>query len=355
MKTSIIALAIVLSTGLACGDDGDGGDAADGGVQDAAPIDASVDAMVDADVPLPDANIYPASLRDTGLYSDFDGRIIASDVFEYEVAYPLWSDGAEKRRWVHLPAGTQIDTTDMDFWVYPEGTKLWTEFSDNGTLLEARFLQKMGPTPADWIWISYGWNMAQTEALEMPDGADDVLGTTFDIPDQRNCSKCHERTPDIALGFSAIQLAHAQPGVNLASLVTDSLVTIDPPGVSPYFVVPGVGDELAVLGYFHGNCGGCHNKNSEVMDTTNLNLRLEVATLGTVEETTSYSTIVGIPQQLGPSGPTALIEEGDPDASMIFFRMGLRDGANQMPPRGTEVVDTDFMVILSAWITSLTP
>ena len=48
MKTSIIALAIVLSTGLACGDDGEGGDAADGGVQDAAPIDASVDAMVDA-------------------------------------------------------------------------------------------------------------------------------------------------------------------------------------------------------------------------------------------------------------------------------------------------------------------
>ena len=123
-------------------------------MQDAASIDASVDATVDADISA-DANIYPASLRDTGLYSDFDGRIIASDVFEYEVAYPLWSDGAEKRRWVHLPAGTQIDTTDMDFWVYPEGTKLWKEFSDDGTLLETRLLWKQGPTAADWIWISW--------------------------------------------------------------------------------------------------------------------------------------------------------------------------------------------------------
>jgi hypothetical protein len=358
MKCSTLALVAVLIAGLGCGDDGgDGTSAADAGAQDAAAIDAGVDAAVDGSIP-PDANLYPPSLRDTGLYSDFDNRIIASDVFEYEVAYPLWSDGAEKRRWVHLPAGTKIDTIDMDSWVYPEGTKLWKEFSDNGLLLETRLLWKTGPTTADWIWISYGWNMAQTEALEMPDGADDVLGTTFDIPDQRNCSKCHERTPDIAIGFSAIQLAHAQEGVTLDSLVTDSLLTTNPPGLSPYFTVPGVGDAQAVLGYFHGNCGGCHNPTSDVMDTTNLNLRLEVATLGTVEETTSYTTIVGIAPQLGPSGPTALIdEEGDPAASMIFFRMGVRDGPglNQMPPRGTEAVDSDFMLTLSAWITSLAP
>ncbi len=352
MKTSTFALAALLTTGLACGDDGDGSEAADAGVQDATVIDAGVDAAVDADVSA-DANIYPASLRDTGLYSDFDNRTIASDVFEYEVAYPLWSDGATKRRWVHLPAGTQIDTTDMDFWVYPEGTKLWKEFSDGGVTLETRLLWKTGPTSTDWIWISYGWNVAQTDAVEMPDGADDVLGTTFDIPDQRDCSKCHERQPDISLGFSAIQLAHSLPGVNLDSLVSDSLLTSNPEGVAPYFTVPGVGDEKAVLGYFHGNCGGCHHATSDVMDTTDLNLRLEVATLGTVEGTTSYSTIVGIAPRLGPSGPTALIEVGDPALSMIYVRMNVRDGAIQMPPRGTEVVDTDFLVTLSAWITSL--
>jgi hypothetical protein len=126
-------------------------------------------------------------------------------------------------------------------------------------------------------------------------------------------------------------------------------------GTSPYFTVPGVGDEQAVLGYFHGNCGGCHNPTSDVMSTTALKMRLEVGTLGTVAETTSYSTIVGIAPLLSFGGATSLVEEGDPSASAVFLRMSLRGNPQQMPPRGTEVVDTDFLVTLSAWITSLTP
>ena len=354
MKRSTVLMAALSGLGAlvaACGDDG-GETAADAAVS---VVDAAApDAMVDAG-PAPDANIYPASLRDTGLYSDFDGRVVASDVFEYEVNYPLWSDGALKRRWVHLPAGTQIDTTDMDFWVYPEGTKLWKEFRDDTLLLETRLLWKKGPSVDDWVYVSYGWNMDQTDAIEMPDGATDVLGTNFDIPDQRNCSKCHQRTPDFVLGFAAIQLAHAQAGANLASLVTDSLLTSNPEGVAPYFTVPGDTEEEAVLGYFHGNCGGCHNPHSDVMDTTALNMRLEVATLGTVAETTSYSTIVGVPPMLALSGATSLVEQGDPNASAVFLRMNMRATPLQMPPRGTELLDDDFMTILSDWITGLTP
>lgn len=351
-STILLATCLLVSTAAAgCGDDGG---EAEADAATAAVDAASPDAMVDAG-PAPDANIYPASLRDTGLYSDFDGRVVASDVFEYEVNYPLWSDGAAKRRWVHLPAGTQITSTDMDFWSYPEGTKLWKEFSDGNLLLETRLLWKKGPTADDWVYVSYGWNMDQTDAVEMPDGAIDVLGTNFDIPDQRNCSKCHQRTPDFVLGFAAIQLAHSQAGVNLSSLVTDMLLTDNPVGTAPYYTVPGVGDEQAVLGYLHGNCGGCHNPNSDVMDTTALNLRLEVATLGTVAETTSYTTIVGVPPMLALTGATALVEAGDPNASAVFLRMNMRGTALQMPPRGTELVDTDFMTTLSAWITGLTP
>jgi hypothetical protein len=338
-----------------CGDDGgsasDAGDI-DGALIDAASVDGAIDAAIDA-APDPDANIFPVRLRDTGLYSDFDGRVIAPDVLEYEPAYPLWSDGAVKRRWVYLPPGSTIDTSDMDFWVYPEGTKLWKQFESGGVLLETRFMWKAGPTSADWFYVAYAWNQSQTEALEAPNGAQDVLGTGFDIPEQRDCRKCHQRQPDFGLGFSAVQLAHNGAGVNLDTLITDARLTVNPPGSSPYFPVPGTGVEQAVIGYMHGNCGGCHHKNSDVMDTTDLNLRLEVASLATVEGTTTYSTTVNVDSLLNLAGATKLIEPQNPDASAIYLRMNIRGSTAQMPPRGTEVIDTDAVTNMAQWINGL--
>jgi hypothetical protein len=355
MKAPGVWLAGLCIIASACGDDGGG--AADAGSLDAASIDAALadaatDAMADA-TPEPDANIFPVRLRDTGLYSDFDGRVIADDVQEFVPAYPLWSDGAVKRRWVHFPAGSTIDTSDMDFWVYPEGTKMWKQFESGGVLLETRFMWKAGPTPADWFYVAYAWNQDQTEALEVPGGALDVLGTTFDIPEQRDCRKCHQRQPDFSLGFSAIQLAHNGAGVTLDTLITDARLTVNPTGISPYYPVPGTGAEQEAIGYMHGNCGGCHHKSSDVMDTTNLNLRLEVASLATVEGTTTYSTTVNVDALLNLANVTKLIEPGDPDASAVYVRMNVRGSTAQMPPRGTEVIDTDAVANMAAWINSL--
>jgi hypothetical protein len=69
----------------------------------------------------------PSELRCTGLYGDWATRTIASDVEYYDPGYKLWSDGAVKRRWIRLPPQTQIDTTDMEDWQFPVGTKIWKE------------------------------------------------------------------------------------------------------------------------------------------------------------------------------------------------------------------------------------
>ena len=349
MRLGLFVLVCFLGVALmGCGDDG-GGSALDAGVMDAASVDAQV---VDAQVS-PDANALPMSLRDTGLYSDFDGRVIAADVSEYAPAYPLWSDGAVKRRWVYLPPDTTIDTSDMDFWSYPVGTKLWKEFKEGDTYLETRMMWKTGPLVSDWLYVAYAWNSAQDDAVETPDGALDVLGTGFDIPEQRDCRKCHERQPDFVLGFSAIQLAHTGAGVTLDSLITDERLTVNPAGVSPYLPVPGTGTEQAVIGYLHGNCGGCHHKLSDVMDTAKLNLRLETASIDAVVNTTTYTTIVGVANLLSLPNVTALIEPGDPDASAIYVRMNQRDVATQMPPRGSEVIDASALSQLADWISGL--
>ncbi len=344
------ALALVSS----CGSDDPKGSDAEAIVADATIVDAAVPDADPPDAASPDASIFPITLEETGLYSDLANDVLAPGVLEYTPAWPLWSDGAVKRRWILLPEGATIDSTDMDFWVLPEGTKLWKEFATpEGLRIETRFLWKMGPNASDWYYMAFAWDMDATQALAVPDGVVDALGTAFDIPRERDCRTCHERQPDFALGFSAVQLAHQGSGVNLDTLIADSLLTTPPVGTSPYFPVPGTGDEQAVIGYLHGNCGGCHHPTSDVQDTTDLNLRLEVASMGTPEETAAYSTIVGVEPLINVLGTTALVEPQNRDASAVYVRAAARGNNLMMPPKGSEFVDQDFLDVLEAWINSL--
>src|SRR5688500_4722934 len=78
----------------------------------------------------------PASLRATGLYTP--GGEVSAESLAFAPQYPLWSDGAAKRRWIRLPAGTSVDAAGAD-WVFPVGTRLWKEFSVAGRRVETRF------------------------------------------------------------------------------------------------------------------------------------------------------------------------------------------------------------------------
>src|SRR2546425_1198173 len=75
---------------------------------------------------------YPPLLSQTGLYSDFGARKFADGLIAFAPRWSFWVDGAEKDRHLYLPPGTKIDTTDMDFWKFPVGTKVWKEFKADG-------------------------------------------------------------------------------------------------------------------------------------------------------------------------------------------------------------------------------
>jgi hypothetical protein len=67
----------------------------------------------------------PEMLKDTGLYSDFRTLEVDPNHLAFSPQYPLWTDGATKRRWISLPPGKAIDGSDPDAWVFPVGTRLW--------------------------------------------------------------------------------------------------------------------------------------------------------------------------------------------------------------------------------------
>lgn len=308
---------------------------------DAQALDAVVDAATDAGNPA-----LPTTLAQTGLFASGSSGELAAGVVPYTPRYVLWADGAEKERWFYLPEGTQIDTSDMDHWTFPVGTKAWKLFSLDGKKLETRLLWK---TEQGWFRMGFAWNDDETEATAVPSGASDVRGTMHDVPNRTQCNECHTGQPDRLLGISAIQLSHDGAGMTLASLIADGKLS-DPPADD--FALPDAPDWNA-LGYMHANCGHCHNPRSDKYDRVDLDLWLRVDQLGAVSSTESYKTTVG--QMLTEDATTLSlrIAPGDSDMSGVIARMELRGEDKAMPPIASEQVDSDGVNTVRAFIDGL--
>ena len=302
------------------------------------------------------------TLAETGLYSDPATETLAPGVFEYEVNYDLWADGATKRRFVYLPAGEAIDTSDMDFWHLPEGTRLWKEFARDGVRVETRLLWKQGPTEDDWYTMSFAWNEAGNEAVAAAIGVEDALGTEQDIPSATDCQTCHDRQPGFALGFGALQLDHADGDMNLAALVQQGRLSNPPAGTAaPIFPLPGG----------RGRAGGARlparqlrpvpQRRTPTCRTAPISIwHLETDALDTVEETSIFVHAVGVVPQIPLFGTPEPITF-DHRAGQPRGKRGLlphepcairpRTALVPMPPLSTEVPDIEGGVAaVGAWI-----
>jgi hypothetical protein len=352
------SFALIGALVLACGDDEPaarvppGGSLLDGSV-DAAPPDGGAGGASDAsafDSALPDAAPFdgPTSLSQTGLYLDIISKSFAAGVMPYDVRYPLWSDGATKTRYLQLPAGAQIDTQSMDLWVFPVGTKAWKEFRKDGKLIETRYLEKRKSGATGWLKVAYVWNDEATEAYAAPLGVKNAKGTSHDVPNQDDCSQCHDGESDVLIGVGAIQLSKEAGGGSLSTLKAQGLLS-HPPAAE--FPVPGDGVVEEALGYLHANCGHCHN-NTHFL-ATKRNLRLKLLTTDTTPESTpTYLTTINAAMNHVLDGTTLAVVPGDPSKSQLYLRMNERD-LDSMPPVGTEEVDSIAMTTIFSWIAGL--
>ena len=302
----------------------------------------------------PRTSRLPERLSDTGLYADLASDRTAPDVAAYRPQFALWSDGADKRRWVSLPRGSVIDTSDMDNWRFPQGSKFWKEFSVEGKRVETRLLYKSGPTDDDWIALSYVWNEAQDEAIAAPWGVVDARGD-HDVPAAGECMACHGGRRGRVLGFSAIQLAEskdppadgeAPAAIDLHELIEREQLSDLP---SDHLEVPGNSVERAALGYLHANCSHCHNQarpessGARCFDPRkDFDFTLSVNSLDSPQSTPVYRTAMG-----------SAFEPGNPDGSKAIDLVSDRGLFKQMPPLATEHVDTEAVANLRLWVAGL--
>jgi len=308
------------------------------------------------DVKLPLDPEPPAKLSETGLYSNIANKTIAPYAKAYQPRFPLWSDGAEKERHVYIPKCSKVDTSDMDHWVLPVGTRVWKQFTRDGVLVETRLIHRYGPRTEDWIFAPYQWGTSSTnsgDADHVPDGVPNANGTTHDIPSQAQCVNCHEKMTDRVLSFSAVQLSHSLPGETMASLSAAGILTVPRPGG---VTVPGNATEHAALGYLHANCGNCHNSS---FTTTDLRLRF-LSTFISVQATDAYTTTVNFKTKSFNCGGSGVgtcdrVEPGDAAHSAIIMRMSNRGTSAQMPPIASEVVHAEGVKAVSDWINAISP
>lgn len=320
----------------------------------------------------PPGNI-PATISESGLYADIASRTPAPGLIPYSVNAELWSDGAEKIRYLALPGTTQIDFAREGHWQFPASTVLVKNFLlelERGNpasrkLIETRFLVKRR-SGEQWDGFSYMWNDEGTDAVLLEgrasktftirDGNRDVE-QVYDFPSRTDCLACHTPAAGYVLGVRTAQInkPHDYGEVidnQLRSYNHIELFTSDigedyrdfPQLANPFDSQQPLAARARA--YLDANCSQCHQPGSS--GRSNMDLRFDAA----LEQT----NVIEVPPLFGDLGidGAARVLPGEPARSVLLQRMLIR-GENQMPPLASNVVDAAGSALIRDWIVALKP
>jgi hypothetical protein len=361
---------LALGSASACSQSSPTGTAAGGG---GAPVDqagasGNADTVQDSGVPCldPADGGLPDDVFCIGLYKGRDSTKYSADAVPYTPGVTFWSDGAQKQRYFYLPPGTKIDTSNIDAWKFPVGTKAWKEFRFDDKLVETRLFWKVDET--NWASGTYIWDADGRAAPLNTSKKPVLLANGYEIPTAKDCGKCHHGAADYLLGLEAVELGlPTAMGVTLAKLTAAGSLSHPLAETTIHLPEDSTGKAAAALGYLHANCGmPCHS-NRGLGHETELLMRLRAdefwsasgsVTIPAVTSTDIYAATV----MQKPT--TASVEQkfpgqfrvtpGSHDKSLVWTLAHTR-GQYQMPPLVSHVVDDTGTQKLGDWIDALAP
>jgi len=289
----------------------------------------------------------PATIDATGCLRDGSTELAPAFV-PYDVASPLWSDGAEKGRWLALPEGTAATVGDDGDLALPVGAVVAKDFTVDGRLLETRFL--LHRAPGQWVGYSYRWEPDGSEARLVTAGMNEDLGDqTWFYPGPSDCGQCHTEAAGRSLGLELRQLAgvielDGAPSPQLPYLVANGVLE-SAPTATPF---PALDDDAAPLAdraraYLHANCSHCHRPENPIRVELDLRFTTPLAETGVCAEP--------LLDDLGLTDPQ-IVAPGAPDRSVLLARMRSL-GPERMPRLATSVVDEAAVGVVEAWIAGL--
>ena len=343
-------------------------------------------------VELPEAD-FPRRLSETGLFTSTRDLIPAAGVIPYDVNSALWSDGAQKYRFLAIPGTEQIDFDDVHYpqpapgapagWRFPDGTVLVKTFAielEKGnpaseTRLETRILhhKKMdGPDNGYgaqvWRGYTYVWNRKQTDALLLgrdsldrqlviqdPDAPGGRRIQTWHFPSRAECTLCHTMSAKYVLGVNTLQMNR---DFDYGGSVANQISTLghigmfskpleQKPNELPRLVSlddPSATLDQRVRSYLHANCAHCHRKWGGGNAEFQLLAPLPLSETGMIDIKPGQGTF--------KLDQPRLIVPGAPERSLVYHRMNLLE-LGRMPHVASSVRHDQALQMVRQWIQQL--
>lgn len=318
----------------------------------------------------------PVVLSDVGIFQDLEALTPRDGFVDYTVQSPLWSDGADKQRWLALPHGEAVGFTETGPWSFPDGTVFVKHFAmalderepARQTRLETRVL--VAGAAGKYYGLTYKWNTEQTDAILVEDDTLDRLDVitadggqrtqSYFYPGPNDCVTCHNPEAGYVLGVRTAQLngplvAPAPGGTGQATeqLALWALRGMfdEPPDLANlgrYSRLTPLSNETASLedrvrSYWDANCSMCHGVRTNIRAEWDARYETPLAQQGVVG---------GVALNPAEDGATLLVEPGNAAQSILYQRSATL-GGRRMPPLGTHRLDEQYLDVLQRWIEAL--
>lgn len=308
-------------------------------------------------------------------YQFFTGNIAnlqpVDNVIPYQLNTPLFSDYAEKLRFICLPPNTQAIYNEKEAFELPIGTVIIKNFfyyldaknpEKGRKIMETRLLARTAET---WVSLPYIWNDEQTDAYYEPVG--DIKTVTrkeetgkkishfYAIPNENQCNGCHIKGgKKMPIGINARQLngdfSYKEGKENQLLHWKKLGILAELPDLQQVPKLAVWNDEKTgdlnarARAWLDINCGHCHNPKGPA-NTSGLHLDYW-------ETDENKLGIHKAPIAAGGGGGNRNydIEPGNPDASIIIYRMESMKPGEMMPEIGRKLTHKEGLALIREWI-----
>lgn len=293
----------------------------------------------------------PRVLSEYGFFADAPAQIPGKGVTAYRLNTPLFSDGAEKLRFVYVPAGAKARANGEDLLDLPVGSALIKTFAfeqdGKRRLIETRVLLHRAD---GWLALPYLWNDEQTEARLAIAGARLDLTTptgeaiSYRVPNKNQCKECHGLDGAVTpIGPKARNLSRDWLAAMVEAGHLDKLPQ-DADQLPVWEDRESANLTAAARAYLDVNCAHCHRPGATASNS-GLDLRWE--------QQDPHAIGIGkrpVAAGRGAGGNLFDIVPGAPEKSIIAYRMSTTEPGVAMPEIGKETVDAEGLAIVRKWI-----
>lgn len=308
-----------------------------------------------------------------GLFADGAAQAPSAGVVPYDLQVPLFTDYAEKYRFVYVPEGQQATYDETEVFNFPVGSVLVKTFAypadlrqpdKDLKLIETRLLihQETG-----WNAWAYVWNEDQTDAtlkvagkvlpLEFVDLAGEAQSINYVVPNKNQCKGCHSYDRAVTpIGPKARNLNkdfhYAAAAENQIMHWSAAGILTGAPAEDQLPVVPAIDDVMAPIGdraraYLDINCAHCHRAEGPG-STSGLFL-----TYGEDTPVTWGYEKRPVAAGRGSGGFTYDIAPGNAAESILLYRMQSTDPGVMMPEVGRTMAHDEGLALIRDWINQL--